>query len=863
MALLLLRVADLHLGIDYGTSNTVAVLRWPDGRSRPLLFDSSPLLPSAVFATVDGRLLVGRDAERAARNDPARFEPNPKRRIDELDLLLGDRVFAVAELVAAVLERVGIEARRIADGPVDRVTLTHPVAWGPTRRKVLMDAAQRAGLPAPVLLAEPVAAAAYFTTVLGNRVGVGQSVVVYDLGAGTFDVSVVQRTGDGFETLAYRGFDDIGGLDLDALVVSHVGAVLADSAPQVWRTLDDPTNADDRRHRLQLWQDAREAREILTRESTAMIYVAAAQRDVILTREEFERAATDVLNRTIATTLATVREARVRPDSVAGWFLVGGATRTPLVATMLHRATDQPATAIEEPQLVVADGAVHSTSAEPVNGTIPAVASRQTQPPSDAADHPHQPSALAPALEAAVASTAMAAASVDDWTTRPVIAAEITVNTPQDAGLNTGTSPTETPLADNIATGDTSAVAQVLRADISDVPTPPRGLSDISRRIRQPGPLRSRRWLVAGLAAIVVVLALTSLPFLTRPGDATGGGSGHPSGSAHPAGSVSPSSPSQPAGAPGSSSPTIRTLTATLTGHTESVESVAFSPDGRILATASLDNTARLWNITDPTHPTPTATLTGHTNNVFSVAFSPDGRTLATASLDNTARLWNITDPTHPTPTATLTQTDSVTSVAFSPDGRTLATVTYHDTARLWNITDPTHPTPAATLTGTVTSVAFSPDGRTLATVANLDANARLWNITDPTHPTPIATLAHTDWVDSVAFSPDGRTLATVLRDKDNTAGLWNITDPTHPTPIATLAHTDMVSSVAFSPDGRTLATASYDKTARLWNITDPTQPTITTTLTGHTSIVESVAFSPDGRTLATASNDSTVKLWR
>jgi molecular chaperone DnaK (HSP70) len=88
------RVPDAALGIDYGTSSTVAVLRHPGGKVRPLLFDSSPLLPSAVFRNDSGRLLVGRDAEHAARLDPARYEPHPKRRIDDLEVLLGGRAGA-------------------------------------------------------------------------------------------------------------------------------------------------------------------------------------------------------------------------------------------------------------------------------------------------------------------------------------------------------------------------------------------------------------------------------------------------------------------------------------------------------------------------------------------------------------------------------------------------------------------------------------------------------------------------------------------------------------------------------------------------------------------------------------------------
>jgi molecular chaperone DnaK (HSP70) len=173
---------EFRLGIDYGTSNTVGVLAWPDGRARPLLFDGSPMLPSSVCAGQDGSLIAGHEAARAARIAPERFEPSPKRRVDELDVLLGDRSYPLGEVFAATLRRVAAEAIRTAGVPIADVTITHPVAWGPARRALLTEAAGRAGLPRPALVPEPVAAASYFVDVLGHRVPVGSSVVVYDLG---------------------------------------------------------------------------------------------------------------------------------------------------------------------------------------------------------------------------------------------------------------------------------------------------------------------------------------------------------------------------------------------------------------------------------------------------------------------------------------------------------------------------------------------------------------------------------------------------------------------------------------------------------------------------------------------------------
>jgi molecular chaperone DnaK len=228
-----------RLSVDFGTSNTAAALSRDDGRVRTLLFDGSPMLPSAVFLHPSGTLMVGREAMHSARTAPERYEPNPKRRIDEQTVLLGDAEVPVVDLIAAVLRLVADEADRVAGSRVPDVTLTLPAAWAHTRRQVLVQAAERAGLPPAQLVSEPVAAADTFLTVSGGAVPVGDSVVVYDLGAGTFDASVVRRNPDGFEVVAAEGLSQAGGLDIDAAIVGYLAA------------MDAAKHADSRRpHRL-------------------------------------------------------------------------------------------------------------------------------------------------------------------------------------------------------------------------------------------------------------------------------------------------------------------------------------------------------------------------------------------------------------------------------------------------------------------------------------------------------------------------------------------------------------------------------------------------------------------------------------
>ncbi|MFF1615791.1 AAA family ATPase [Amycolatopsis sp. NPDC058278] len=301
---------------------------------------------------------------------------------------------------------------------------------------------------------------------------------------------------------------------------------------------------------------------------------------------------------------------------------------------------------------------------------------------------------------------------------------------------------------------------------------------------------------------------------------------------------------------------------ATSLDHVQEINSIAFSPDSRLLATASADHRVWLWNLAAPAHPALLALLTGHTDAVNAVAFDSGGTVLATAGRDRTVRLWDMRDTEHPTQLAVLTgHRDEISSVAYAPDGRTLATAGDDHTVRLWDVRVPTRPVELPTLTThqrSVNSVAFSPDSRLLASGSD-DRTARLWDVSDPTRPAQRSSLTgHTDVVVTVAFSRDGRLLAT--GGGDRTIRLWNTTGSPDTTTVLS-GHTDAVSSVAFSPDRRQLASAGYDYSVRLWDITD-SSPELSATLTGHTGAVESVAFSADGQLLATAGDDHTVRLW-
>ncbi|MFC4337510.1 Hsp70 family protein [Salininema proteolyticum] len=356
------------IGIDFGTSNSVAVLRAPDGRTRSLLIDGHPILPSAIFLNSDGTVLVGRSAERAANSDPARFEPNPKRRIDDGSIFLGTNEISVTQSIATVLGEFRAEAtRQMGPTPLE-VRLTHPARWGKRRRAILTEAAAQAGFHNPQLIPEPVAAASYFTTALGTEITPGRSLAIYDLGGGTFDATVVRRTHAGFEVLAEEGVSDVGGLDFDHAIVEHLGALYGSQQSEEWERLMNPQTPAYRRYRRLLYEDVRAAKENLSRSNNAEIHLPALEIDAHITRAEFEKAARPKLAETVDCLGRALAAANLRPQDLVNIFLVGGSSRIPMISQLIHEKLGVPAKAFEQPETVVAEGAVRASSGPPPQG---------------------------------------------------------------------------------------------------------------------------------------------------------------------------------------------------------------------------------------------------------------------------------------------------------------------------------------------------------------------------------------------------------------------------------------------------------------------------------------------------------------
>ncbi len=376
----------VRVAVDFGTSSTCVVASVNEREPQVVVIDGQPLMSSAVYAAPDGTLFVGQEAERQAAVDPSRYEPNPKRRIDEGELLLGENVLRVTDVVHAVLGRAVSEARRLAgEAEVDLLVLTHPADWGAIRTRLLRQAA--GGLAREVaLVPEPVAAAVYHAATFapaeltGDRTvefsgHAGETLAVLDLGGGTVDVSVVRRLPaepgrgrpprGGFQVLATRGDPGFGGADIDQTLLEHVGSLVSAVDPEAWRQLVEGRELVDRRRRRVLRQDVRGAKETLSRHAYTDVPMPPPFADAHVTREDLERLIAAPLGRAVELTAAAITDAGLRPGQLSAIFLVGGSSRIPMISRLVHERTGVVPTSLDQPETVVARGALRAVLTEP------------------------------------------------------------------------------------------------------------------------------------------------------------------------------------------------------------------------------------------------------------------------------------------------------------------------------------------------------------------------------------------------------------------------------------------------------------------------------------------------------------------
>lgn len=347
------------VGIDLGTTNSVLAHIDDTGKPRTLTNDVGELLTPSAVLVEDGEIVVGREALKCATVAPNAYAEGFKRDMGQATFhreICGVSV-PPSVLSALVLEKLKRDAETRL-GPIHQVVVTVPAFFDETRRRATQEAAQLAGLEVLDIINEPTAAALAYAAEKGvlrrgdhSDSATPERVLVYDLGGGTFDATILEIRGANFRTLATDGDVHLGGRDFDQRIVNYVA--------EQFRNKHGVDPRSDLQDATQLWLDAQEAKHVLSqkRKASLVCFHRGIRERIELTQEVLSELVYDLVERTVTTTSLTVRAAGLQWSDIDRVLMVGGATRMPIIIDALRKASGKEPDRSQSPDEAVAHGA--------------------------------------------------------------------------------------------------------------------------------------------------------------------------------------------------------------------------------------------------------------------------------------------------------------------------------------------------------------------------------------------------------------------------------------------------------------------------------------------------------------------------
>ena len=795
------------IGIDFGTTNSS--MAWFDPRigeaENILNAEGQTKTPSLVYFGED-ETLVGEPVEnliqdvstdRAHRDEVFRCTiASIKRNLlsPPRIALPGGRFVRPVDVAAEIMKKLKRDAEEgHFHEEIERAVITCPAEFNVLQRQKIEEAGRLAGFREVLLLEEPVAGALAYAH---GGLNVGKHVLVYDLGGGTFDLAVLDNEDESFHVaMEPKGMERCGGDDFDLALYYHCDEVARE---KLGRPIS-LTGAVD----LSFLRSCRRRKESLTFQQRGRFnaYLSSENGPVRfeheVDRQTFEELIGEYVETTTRLTEEILKQADTRDHEVDTVVLVGGSTRVPLVTRTLKATLPVSPLGFDRKDVAVALGAACYT-----NIRWPSIRQRSSKIPVHAPQDHTLLDQYRAAVEETVSDRKLNKVEIDRLNT---FARQIGLSKEQIANIESrvlGNSKEVTLLqqyqeATKMVWADETL--NEMEAEWLDALAEELGLSQ-----DQISHIESR---VMGAAKEVVLDRQVTEPF---------------------------------------ANPENFVLTSTLTGHSDEVNSVAFSPDGQFLVSGSSDYAVRGWNALSGQS---VGTLAGHMGSVRSVTFDPDGKLLASGGFDKTIRVWKLP---HGEPFHILNHAAWVFSVAFSPDGKVLASGGADKELKLWNLETGSLLRAFVGHSHWILSVTFSPNGKLLIS-SSADKTIKVWSMeTDKT----LHTFPHRGWVRSVAVSPDGQFVAS--GGEDGAVKVWSL--ETGKLTRTIVGHSGPVFYVSISPDGQLLFSGGSDGKVKVWN---PRTGEALQVLSGHLEGVTSITPSPDGQLLASVGRDRSIKIWR